>query len=122
MVEGISGRVKRYVSVTARMDEDGRVRPLSIQWYDGKTYPIDEVKDVRRASSRKVGGDGICYTPSEPATTSPTCSTRIRAGSLKRSSRTACPHKSSHILSKTPVRSHCDNLSQRMRARSHPLG
>ena len=62
MVEGISGRVKRYVSVTACMDEDGRVRPLSIQWYDGKTYPIDEVKDVRRASSRKVGGDGICYT------------------------------------------------------------
>ena len=62
MVEGISGRVKRYVSVTARMDEDGRVRPLSIQWYDGKTYPIDEVRDVRRASSRKVGGDGICYT------------------------------------------------------------
>lgn len=49
MVEGISGRVKRYVSVTARMDEDGRVRPLSIQWYDGKTYPIDEVKDVRPA-------------------------------------------------------------------------
>lgn len=62
MVEGISGRVKRYVSDTARMDEDGRVRPLSIQWYDGKTYPIDEVKDVRRASSRKVGGGGICCT------------------------------------------------------------
>lgn len=62
MVEGISGRVKRYVGVTARMDEDGRVRPLSIQWYDGKTFPIDEVKDVRRASSRKVGGGGICYT------------------------------------------------------------
>lgn len=62
MVEGISGRVKRYVSVTARMDEDGRVRPLSIQWYDGKTYAIDEVRCVRRASSRRVGGDGICYT------------------------------------------------------------
>lgn len=62
MVEGISGRIKRYVSVTARMDEDGRVRPLSIQWYDGETYPVDEVISVRRASSRKVGGDGICYT------------------------------------------------------------
>lgn len=62
MVEGISGRVKRYVSATARMDEDERVRPLSIQWHDGKTYPVDEVKDVRRASSRKVGGDGIFYT------------------------------------------------------------
>lgn len=62
MVQGISGRVKRYVSVTARMDEDGRVRPLSIQWYNGITYPIDDVMSVRRASSRRVGGDGICYT------------------------------------------------------------
>lgn len=62
MVKGISGRVKRYVSVTARMDEDGRVRPLSIQWYDGQTYPVDKVVDVRRSSARRVGGDGICYT------------------------------------------------------------
>nr|WP_165170247.1 hypothetical protein [Adlercreutzia sp. ZJ242] len=62
MVQGISGRTKRYVSVTARVDEDGRVRPLSIQWYDGRTYAIDDVRDVRRSSSRKVGGDGICYT------------------------------------------------------------
>lgn len=62
MVQGISGRVKRYVSVTTRVDEDGRVRPLSIQWYDGITYPIDDVTSVRRMSSRRVGGDGICYT------------------------------------------------------------
>lgn len=62
MVKGISGRFKRYVSVTARMDEDGRVRPLSIQWYDGQTYPVDKVVDVRRSSARRVGGDGICYT------------------------------------------------------------
>ena len=47
MVRGISGRVKRYVSVTARMDEDGRVRPLSIQWYDEQTYPVDDVLSVR---------------------------------------------------------------------------
>ena len=62
MVQGIASRVKRYVSVTVRVDEDGRARPLSIQWYDGKTYPVDEVISVRRASSRRVGGDGICYT------------------------------------------------------------
>lgn len=62
MVQGISGRAKRYVSVTARIDEDGHVRPLSVQWYDGITYPIDEVLSHRRASSRRVGGDGICYT------------------------------------------------------------
>ncbi|WP_251179026.1 hypothetical protein [Adlercreutzia agrestimuris] len=61
-MKGITDRIKRYVSVTARMDEDGRVRPLSIQWYDGTTYPIDEVINMRRASSRRVGGDGLCYT------------------------------------------------------------
>lgn len=62
MVQGISGRIKRYVSVTTRVDEDGRIRPLSIRWYDGVTYPIDDVTSVRRMSSRRVGGDGICYT------------------------------------------------------------
>lgn len=62
MTQGIAERTKRYVAVTARMDEDGYVRPLSVQWHDGRTYPIDEVKSVRRASSRRVGGDGICYT------------------------------------------------------------
>ncbi|MEY8562334.1 hypothetical protein AALA21_04670 [Eggerthellaceae bacterium 3-80] len=61
-MKGISERIKRYVSVTARMDEDGRVRPLSIQWYDGTTYPVDEVISIRRAASRRVGGDGLCYT------------------------------------------------------------
>lgn len=61
-MQGISGRLKRYVAVTARMDEDGHVRPLSVQWYNGETFPIDEVISIRRASSRRVGGDGICYT------------------------------------------------------------
>lgn len=31
-MKGTDGWRKRYVSVTARMDEDGHVRPLSIQW------------------------------------------------------------------------------------------
>lgn len=61
-LKGTGGWRKRYVSATARMDEDGRIRPLSIQWYDGITYAIDDVRDVRRTSSRKVGGDGVCYT------------------------------------------------------------
>ncbi len=29
---------------------------------DGKIYAIDDVRSIRRSSSRKVGGDGICYT------------------------------------------------------------
>lgn len=58
----MGSRVKRYVSVTTRVDEDGRVRPLSIQWYDGTTYPIDEVRSMRKAASWRAGGDGMCYT------------------------------------------------------------
>ena len=61
-MKGIDGRVKRYVSVTTRVDEDGRIRPLSIQWYDGRTYAIDDVQNIQRASARKVGGDGMRYT------------------------------------------------------------
>ncbi|MCI8424644.1 MAG: hypothetical protein HFJ72_03125 [Adlercreutzia sp.] len=61
-MKGTGSWRKRYVSVTTRVDEDGHIRPLSIQWYDGRTYAIDDVRDVRRAASRKVGGDGLCYT------------------------------------------------------------
>lgn len=61
-MKGIKDRRKRYVSVTTRVDEDGRVHPLSILWYDGRVYPIDEVIQVQRASARRVGGDGMRYT------------------------------------------------------------
>lgn len=54
-MKGAGGWRKRYVSVTARMDEDGHVRPLSIQWYDGKTYAIDDVSDPRHARSAATG-------------------------------------------------------------------
>ena len=62
VVQGIDGRVKRYVCVTARIDEDGRTRPMSVQWWNGETYPIEKVISVCRRSSKRVGGDGICYT------------------------------------------------------------
>ena len=57
MVQGIDGRVKRYVCVTARIDEDGRTRPMSVQWWNGETYPIEKVVSVCRRSSKRVGGD-----------------------------------------------------------------
>lgn len=53
--------MKRYVSVTMRTDEEGRVRPLEVQLH-GKTYIVDEVLKVQRRSARRTGGDGICYT------------------------------------------------------------
>ena len=61
MVRGISYRRKRYVEVTSRTDEDGVVRPLSITWNDGRVFPIDQIVDMRRAASLKVGGTGMRY-------------------------------------------------------------
>lgn len=62
MVQGILNRVKRYVAVEAVFDEAGAIRPVSVIWDDGRRYEVDEVLDVRRASSLKVGGTGVRYT------------------------------------------------------------
>lgn len=60
-MQGIESRRKRYVEVTARHDEDGKVTPLSITWVDGCVYEIDRVLDMRHAASLKVGGTGLRY-------------------------------------------------------------
>lgn len=53
---------KSYVTVTARISEDGTIHPLSILLEDGRSYEIDAVKAVCRAASLKAGGAGIRYT------------------------------------------------------------
>ena len=55
-------RVKKYVQVTADFFADGRLRPLLITWEDGRKFRIDKIKDIRRAASPTVGGNGIRYT------------------------------------------------------------
>ncbi len=60
-MKGVADRVKRYVEVTMRTDEEGRVRPLEIQLH-GTTYVVDEVLHVQRRASKRTGGDGVCYT------------------------------------------------------------
>ena len=62
MVRGTVARCKRYVSVEAVFDEEGRILPTAIRWDDGRRFAIDEVRDVRRAASLKTGGDGMRYT------------------------------------------------------------
>ena len=52
---------KTYVEVTARIDEDGRITPLTIRWRDGREFEIDRVEDAIRRASRRVGGTGIRY-------------------------------------------------------------
>lgn len=61
MIRGIESRKKRYVRVFVEIDEEGKYIPHSITWTDGQTYPIDEVLDMRKAASLKVGGNGTRY-------------------------------------------------------------
>jgi hypothetical protein len=60
-VKGISHRIKQYVEVTARHDEDGVIVPIEITWEDGRHFEIDEILDKRQAASLKVGGHGLRY-------------------------------------------------------------
>lgn len=53
---------KVYVSVVVRINEAGQVRPLSIEYEDGRIYEVDRLIDCKRAASTKVGGCGIRYT------------------------------------------------------------
>lgn len=61
-MRGVVEREKRYVTVIARTDEEGRVTPLTVIWRDGVHYDIDKVLDVRQACSLKTGGTGMRYT------------------------------------------------------------
>ena len=47
--------VKVYVAVVLRVDEDGRMKPLAIEWEDGRRFDITKVADVRQAPPRHVG-------------------------------------------------------------------
>ena len=51
-----------YVNVIARHDEQGRVRPLEVEWEDGRRFGVDRMLDVRRAAALKAGGQGLRYT------------------------------------------------------------
>ena len=60
--KGIVNRVKHYVAVDVRFEEDGRMVPMTVVWEDGHRFVIDAILDRRRAASLKTGGDGIRYT------------------------------------------------------------
>jgi len=53
---------KVFAKITAEHYIDGKVRPLTIKWEDGRVFQIDRILDVRQASSLKGGGLGIRYT------------------------------------------------------------
>jgi hypothetical protein len=53
---------KVYVDTTVRFSADGIIRPLSIEWEDGKTYEITKVLGCKPGASRRAGGAGLVYT------------------------------------------------------------
>ena len=53
---------KPYIQVIAKHDTRGNIKPLSLEWTDGRIFEIDKVLDVRQAASLKVGGWGTRYT------------------------------------------------------------
>ena len=55
-------RTKKYVPVIVRFDEDGKLRPLVIEYEEDRRFPIDKILDVRRAACESVGGVGDRYT------------------------------------------------------------
>ena len=54
-------RNKKWVSVTADIDENGNKRPRCIK-FDDSVYDIDKVLEVKNCASFKVGGFGERYT------------------------------------------------------------
>ena len=55
-------RVRTYVPVIVRFDEEGKLRPLLIEFTDGRKFGVDKVLDVRRAACESAGGVGMRYT------------------------------------------------------------
>lgn len=55
-------RVKKYVPVLVHFDQEGKMRPVMIEFDEGQTFEIDRIVDVRRAACQSVGGVGDRYT------------------------------------------------------------
>lgn len=53
---------KKYVSVIAKFNEEGKITPLALVWEDGRNFNIDRVTDIRKSASLKAGGIGLRFT------------------------------------------------------------
>ena len=51
-----------YVKVTSEFDATGYMQPVAITWSDGRTFPIEKVRDFRPAgmAGNELAGD--CFT------------------------------------------------------------
>lgn len=51
-----------YVKVNSDFDSTGYMQPKSITWADGRTFPIDAVRDFRPAGTTNNNYAGDCFT------------------------------------------------------------
>ena len=51
-----------YVKVDSSFDPTGFMQPTSITWSDGRTFPIEIVRDFRPAGTADNGYSGDCFT------------------------------------------------------------
>lgn len=51
-----------YVKVNSDFDSTGYMQPKSITWVDGRTFPIDAVRDFRPAGTANNNFSGDCFT------------------------------------------------------------
>ena len=54
--------MRKNITVIAKMQDDGKIIPLTILWENGKAFNIDKVLDIRKKASTKGGGKGLRYT------------------------------------------------------------
>lgn len=54
--------MRKNITVIARMQDDGKVIPLTILWNNEKSFEIDKILDIRKKASTKGGGKGLRYT------------------------------------------------------------
>ncbi|MBQ9719662.1 MAG: hypothetical protein IJV64_03100 [Oscillospiraceae bacterium] len=62
MAEKNERRIRKYVPVTLRVDENGKITPLIIEFDEQHKYLVDKVTDVRRAACQSAGGVGDRFT------------------------------------------------------------
>lgn len=53
---------RAYVKVVVEVSPEGSVRPMEVEWEDGRRFEVDRLLDVRRAAATKAGGQGMRYT------------------------------------------------------------
>ena len=51
-----------YVKVDSTFDSTGYMMPTSITWVDGRTFPIQKVRDYRPAGTSDSSPTGDCFT------------------------------------------------------------